>query len=191
MAADPFSLTISTLALAISSATAWLTLRRGKLAIARPLLVGFLYDLPAGEPKIFFRASLYTTGKRGRIVESMYLKIRRGEYSHTFDFWSYGETTALVVGGGLHVGEDGVVHNHHFLPPRDGKVFQFLPGDYVIDVYATLVNQNRPELLSSLPLCLSEESSEALKDKTMARALQLGTGVAEVPPSHRQSAVAW
>ena len=133
MTADPFSLAISSLALAISATAAWLTLRRGKLAIARPLLVGFLYDLPAGEPKVLFRASLYTTGKRGRIVESMYLKIRRGEYSHTFTFWGYGETTALVVGGGLHVGEDGVVHYHHFLPPRDGTAFQFLPGDSAID----------------------------------------------------------
>jgi hypothetical protein len=43
-----------------------------------------------------------------------------------------------------------------------------LPGDYVIDVYATLVNRNRPVLLSSLPLSLSEDFSEALKDKTMA-----------------------
>jgi hypothetical protein len=70
MTADPFSLSISTIALAISATTAWLTLRRGKLAIARPLLVGFLYELPAGEPKVLFRASLYTTGKRGRIGES-------------------------------------------------------------------------------------------------------------------------
>jgi hypothetical protein len=168
MSADPFSLTISTIALTISAVTAWLTLRRGNLVLARPLLIAFLYDLPAGEPKILFRASLYTTGKRGRIVESMHLKIRRGEYSHTFSFWGYGETAALVVGGGLHVGEDGVVHYHHFLPPQDGTTFQFLPGEYVVEVYATLVNRTRPVRLRSLALALSENLAESLKDKSIA-----------------------
>jgi hypothetical protein len=98
----------------------------------------------------------------------MHLKVRRGEYIHTFSFWGYGAATALSPGSGLRVGEEGIVCNHHFLPPRDGTVFQFLPGEYVIDVYATLVNQRSAVLLSSLKLSLSQDHSDELKDKASA-----------------------
>jgi hypothetical protein len=103
------SLVISGLALVVSMTTAWLTLfRHGNLRMTRPVLVGFLYDLPGGEPKVFFRSMLFTTGKRGHIVESLFLKVRRGESSQTFNFWMYGETKALLIGSGLRVGQDGV-----------------------------------------------------------------------------------
>jgi hypothetical protein len=69
------SLIISVLALLVSIITAWLTLfRRGNLRMTQPLLVGFLYE--QDQPKVFFRAMLYATGKRGHIVESLYLRVR-------------------------------------------------------------------------------------------------------------------
>jgi hypothetical protein len=73
------ALIFSGLALAVSITTAWLTLfRRGNLRMTRPALVGFLFDPPAGEPKVFFRTLLFATGKRGHIVESLYLSRRGG-----------------------------------------------------------------------------------------------------------------
>lgn len=156
---------ISTLALLVSITTAWLTLfRRGRLHMTRPVLVGFLYDLPAGEPKVFFRAMLFATGKRGHILESMFLKVRRGDSAQTFNFWMYGETKDLKIGSGLRVGEDGVASNHHFLPPKNESSFEFLAGEYAIDVYAKIVNRQAPMLLSSVTLTLSQEQADALRD---------------------------
>lgn len=160
------SLIISGLALVVSITAAWLTLfRRGKLRMTRPVLVGFLYDLPAGEPKVFFRSMLFATGQRGHIVESMFLKVRRGESSQTFNFWMYGETKALLIGSGLRVGEEGVASNHHFLPPKNENTFSFLAGEYVIEVYARIIKRSATVLLSTVKVALTEEQAAALRDK--------------------------
>jgi len=161
------SIVISGLALAVSVAVAWLTLfRRGNLRMTQPVLIGFLYDLPDGEPKVFFRTLLYTTGKRGHVIEGMYLKVTNRESSQTFDFWAYGETKALMIGSGLRVDEDGLSSNHHFLPPKERSSFQFLPGDYTIEVYARAVNRRHPVLLSRLRVSLPQEHAAALRDKS-------------------------
>jgi hypothetical protein len=158
------SLTISGLALVVSITALLLALRRGNLRMTRPVLVGFLYDLPEGGPKVFFRSMLYATGKRGHIVESLFLKVRRGESSRTFNFWMYGETKALLIGSGLRVGEDGVASNHHFLPPKDESTFSFFPGDYVIDVYARIVKRSATVRLSTVKLTLTESHAAVLRD---------------------------
>jgi hypothetical protein len=161
------SLILSVLALVVSVTVAWLTLfRRGGLRMTRPVLVGFLYDQPAGDPKIFFRSLLFATGKRGHIVESIFLKVRHGKAVQTFSFWMYGETKALMIGSGLRVPEDGVAFNHHFLPPKNARAFEFLPGDYVIEIYARLVKRAGAILLFKLELALSEqEACELVADR--------------------------
>jgi integrase/recombinase XerD len=121
------SILISVVSLLLSLTVAWLTLfRRGNLGMTQPMLIGFLYE--NDQPKIFFRAMLYATGKRGHIIEALYLKVRRGESTQTFNFWMYGETKDLKIGSGLRVGEDGASFNHHFLPPKDVSSFAFLAG---------------------------------------------------------------
>jgi hypothetical protein len=109
---------------------------------------------------------LYTSGKRGRIIEALYLKVRRGDAAQTFDFWMYGETKDLKIGSGLQVGEDGVSFNHHFLPPKGELSFHFLPGEYAIRIYARPVNRKKPLLLSTVTLHLSESHAQAVRDKT-------------------------
>jgi hypothetical protein len=157
------SLIISILALIVSATVAWLTLfRRGSLGMTRPVLVGFLYDLPAGDPKIFFRSMLFATGKRGHILESVFLKVRRGETAQTFNLWMYGETKALMIGSGLRVPEDGVAFNHHFLPPKGASAFEFLPGDYVIEIYARVVKRAAAILLSTVEVALTQDEAVAL-----------------------------
>lgn len=70
------SLAISVAALVVSSTVAWLTLfRRGSLYMTQPALIGFLYD--SEKPKVFMRTPLYATGKRGYVIEGLYLKIRQ------------------------------------------------------------------------------------------------------------------
>ena len=109
---------------------------------------------------------LYATGKRGHILEALYLKVRHGESTQMFNFWMYGETKELKIGSGLRVGDDGVSFNHHFLPPKDASSFAFLAGEYAIDVYARILNRNAPVLLSTVKLSLSHELAAALCDVT-------------------------
>jgi hypothetical protein len=66
-------LVISAVSLILSITVAWLTLfRRGTLGMTQPMLVGFLHE--GAQAKIFYRAMLYATGKRGHIVEALYLR---------------------------------------------------------------------------------------------------------------------
>jgi hypothetical protein len=164
---DPLPLLVSAAALVVSVTTAWLTLfRRGALKMTRPAVVYFGADGPLkiGEDapkKVHLRALLYSTGKRGCVVESMFVTLHRGESRQTFNIWVYGEDK-LSRGSGLFVGETGVVCNHHFLLPADGTQFQFLSGEYQVDIFASLVGSDTPHKLCSIKLGLPEVVAQQL-----------------------------
>jgi len=129
--------------------------------MTRPALIAFLYEQK--KPKIFLRTLLYSTGKKGHIIESMYLKVRRGESAQTFSYWAYAEERITVVGSGLKVGEDGVVYYHHFLPPRAGTEFGFLSGTYEVEIYCVTAHVRIPTRLGSFTLSLTEEHAASLQ----------------------------
>jgi hypothetical protein len=122
--ADPRSITISILALCVSSGTAWLTLfRSGTVKMTQPTVIFLGPDPPRSRnespsPKIYLRTLLFSTSQRGRVIQSMYVALSRNEMRQNFNIWVYGEER-LVRGSGLFVGETGVVANHHFLTPKD------------------------------------------------------------------------
>jgi hypothetical protein len=164
---DPLSLTVSALALFISAITAWLTLfRRGTVKMTQPTVIFFGPDHPrSGEtfPKIFLRALLFATSKRGRVIESMHVALSRNETHQNFNIWVYGDEK-LVRGSGLFVGETGVVVNHHFLTPGDGSSFRFTAGHYRMDVFAQLLGDRRRTLLFSQALEISPEIGTMLQE---------------------------
>ena len=88
---------ISIFALAVSAATAWITLfRRGRILMTQPTVIyfgadGSRFGLEPRHQKIFFRTLLYSTGKRGHIVENMFITLRRGETRQNFNIWVYGD----------------------------------------------------------------------------------------------------
>jgi hypothetical protein len=141
--ADPASITISVLALAVSSVTAWLTLfRRGTVKMTQPTDIFFGPDTPRGRdenplPKVFLRTLLFSTSRRGRVIESIHVALARNETHRNFNVWVYGDDK-LVRGSGLFVGETGVAANHHFLTPKDGSGFRFTEGRYRLEVFAHL-----------------------------------------------------
>jgi hypothetical protein len=127
------------------------------------MLVGFLHE--ADQPKIFLRAMLYSTGKRGHIIEALYVKVTQGKKTHTFGFWMYGETGELKVGSGLRVGEDGASLNHHFVQPKRDSSFEFLAGDYTIEGFARILNRRAQVKLSTVKVSLSAEFATTLRDR--------------------------
>jgi len=159
------SILISVLALGISSLTAWLTLiRRGRIRMTQPTLVFFGPDGPSGPPKVFLRTLLYSTAKRGQIVENMFVRLHRSESAQNFSIWVYGDNS-LNRGSGLFVGENGVTCNHHFLLPKNGSRFEFLAGEYIVETYASLVGTKKPILINNIKLVVLSEQAEVMKMK--------------------------
>ena len=160
----PIALTLSSIlsvvSLAVSVTVAWLTLfRRGTLNMTHPVQVAFAYE-DRTKPKIFHRTLLYATGKRGYVIEGLYLNVKHGGATHTFGFWGYGERNALMVAGGLRVTEEGAAYNHHFLQINEQSYFA--EGDYEIAVYARIVNRGAAKLLATIKVALSKEESTIL-----------------------------
>ena len=163
---------ISVLALTVSAGTAWLTLfRRGRILMTQPTVIyfgpdGSRFDQESRHQKIFFRTLLYSTGRRGHIVENMFASLRRGETRQNFNIWVYGDDD-LRRGSGLFVPEGGTATNHHFLPPPEAEAFQFSSGHYVLEVFATLVGSDRAQSLFVVHLDITEETATMLrKDKS-------------------------
>ena len=102
-------------------------------------------------PKVYLRTLLFSTSKKGRIIESMHVALSRNETHQNFNIWVHGDEK-LVRGSGLFVGETGVAANHHFLAPGDNNSFQFVEGRYRLDVYAHLLGDQKSTLLFSQAL---------------------------------------
>ena len=170
--ADPVSITVSVLALAVSAVTAWLTLfRRGSVKMTQPTVIYFGPDSPrsseeSAPPKVFLRTLLVSTSKRGRVIESMHVALSRNETHQNFNIWVYGDEK-LVRGSGMYVGETGVATNHHFLTPKDAASFRFLEGRYRLDVFAQLLGDRDRILLFSQTLEISRDVSALLEEPGM------------------------
>ncbi len=65
----------------------------------------------------------------------------------------------VVPGSGLHVGIEGVSCNHHFLMPKDGTEYKFLPGDHRLSVYASVVGCGKPQLLAEVGVTLDRDAA--------------------------------
>jgi hypothetical protein len=161
------ALAISALALVVSVTTLWLTyFRRGSVRMTRPTQVYFGPDGSReeglnGQPKIFLRALLIADSKRGRVVETLYATLTRGEMKQNFNIWVHGEDR-LVRGSGLHVGDAGLVTNHHFLLPPDSSEFRWRGGAYQLEIFAALLGDRKPTKLTTLTLEMSNAEASSI-----------------------------
>jgi hypothetical protein len=158
------TLAISALALLVSGITLWLThMRSGSLKMTQPTVIFFGPDGGHGEiSKVFLRTLLYSTGKRGHVLEHLFLRLKRGETQQNFSIWVYGEKD-LARGSGLFVGQEGLATNHHFLTPSDIKSFAFVSGTYCLEVYGKIVGQKALKKLVEIELHIDQQEAEKLK----------------------------
>jgi len=86
---------ISVAALFVSVLTAGYTIfRRGTVHSTHPSLIAVCYDsveMEFSQAKIFLRILLFNTGKRGNVIESLFIRIR--EESRSAEFFSGGTAT--------------------------------------------------------------------------------------------------
>lgn len=111
--------------------------------------------------KVFLRTLLYSTGKRGQIVENMFVRLQHGETWQNLNIWVYGEKS-LARGSGLFIPETGVATNHHFLPPPDKEQFTFSRGSYSLVIFVKEIGNAPPYQVSSIKLDLSAEMAAGL-----------------------------
>ena len=156
---------ISLMSFTVSAGTmyfAWL--RRGRLCMTKPALLFFGFDaVPKHTAKIFLRTLLYSSAFRGQVIESMYAKLLRDGAEQTFGFWGYGETDKITPGSGLYVGQAGVTVNHHFVLSVHQPAYEFVKGDYTIEVFARLVGRSAPIRLSRIRLFVDDQQATALR----------------------------
>ena len=133
--------------------------------MTRPTVVFFGPD--GGEDgisKVFLRTLLYSTGKRGVVLEHLFIRLQRGETRQNFSIWVYGEKD-LARGSGLFVGQEGIATNHHFLTPTDIEAFDFAAGDYQLEVFGKVVGKGSMMLLSTIQLSIDAHEAELLREQ--------------------------
>lgn len=162
------SIAISVLALGMSATTLWLTLlRKGEIEMTKPTVIFFGPDGGIGQEKgiskVFLRTLLYSTSKRGHVVENAYVRLRRGETQQNFSVWVYGEDR-LARGSGLFVSYEGVATNHHFLAPSDVRNFDFASGEYKLEVFVKIVGESEARRLSEIGLTITPAEADQLRE---------------------------
>lgn len=160
------TITTSLIALAISTLTFWLTrMKKGSVKMTKPTVIFFGPD-GGGERhnKIFIRTLLYSTSDRGKYIQNMFLRLQRGETIQNFNVWVY-DDKGLVRGSGLFISKTGIACNHHFLLPKDGENYGFLPGDYLLQVFIEPVDGMTTKIFE-YNLKLTKEQSDEMKMKT-------------------------
>jgi hypothetical protein len=161
------SIVISIAALVISASTFWLTkLKRGIVKMTRPTIIFFGPD-GGGEThkKVFIRTLLYSTSDRGQYIQNMYVRVQRGESVQNFNVWVYDSGKLLLRGSGLFIDKSGIACNHHFLLPKDGTSYDFLAGDYLLQLFIETVNDAPRQIFECKLTVTKSQQDEMIQRK--------------------------
>ena len=162
-AKDIITIVMSAAALMFSGYALWAThLNRGRLKMTQPTLVCLKRDLPSNVPKIFLRTLMFTTGTKGHVVESLFLRVHDKFGPHVFDIWGHTDNGKLTLGSGLFVGSTGVACDHHFNPRPHSTNFLFVDGAYRIEVFAAVVGKSKPRKLMEVSFDVTGQESVEL-----------------------------
>jgi hypothetical protein len=171
MSSADFSSAISVIALAVSLFTLWFTvLRHGSIRCKRPSFVAIKYDFvdkPQAQAKVVFRAVLFSTGKRGPMIEQLFIRVSEGKRQTEFSFWGHGHDDKLTRGSGLYVPETGVAAYHHFNPTDADTLFRFSGGTYSVELMASLVGRKQLVSLGGLPKVIRSDNGKEFCGKAM------------------------
>jgi hypothetical protein len=135
-------------ALVVAAFTAWYTrFHRGRVTMSTPQRISFLRGVPeSGESarqKVVFGTTISSTGKRGRTIEAIFVKLsgeESGQEPQTFDNW-WIESEKGIPGrsNGLSIKDESHPAKHHCYASEGSSDFIFRPGEYEIEVCARFV----------------------------------------------------
>lgn len=175
---DIITLLLSAASLLLSGYALWVVqFKHGQLKMTRPTLLCLKRDPPSMIPKIFLRTLLFTTGPKGRVIEHMFLKVKQAFGTYVFDVWGHTENAKLTPGSGLFVGPVGIASNHHFNPHEGITEFLFVGGNYIIEVFATVVGRHKPNKLMEIAFTVdSQQAGRGDSDSDARTSLPLERG---------------
>ncbi len=133
--------------------------------MTRPTFVAFTHEGAERLPKVITRALLYSTAAPGLAVEAMFARVKQDGQSTAYTFWGYGDSQ-LVAGGGLYVGLQGVVMNHHLVLPPGGKRLIFRAGPLTVDLCARIAGERGERVLQHIELTMTAPQAEVLNKGT-------------------------
>ena len=155
---------ISLGALLVSVYSLYLTrFKKGTVRMTRPRFIYFGPDSVGREDKkVMLRTLLHSTSDQGNYVQSMYIRLQRGKSVQNFNLWFCNNGGGLEIGSGLFVDKKGIVCNHHFAMPKDGADYEFLAGEYLLQVYVELIGEG-PHKVFEQKLSLTKTQEEEMK----------------------------
>ena len=161
---------LSALALVVSAVTAWLTLfRRGQLKMTRPTMIALVQDDTEAWSdrcqKVVIRAMLFSTSRRGQVIENLHAVLQHESTSAPLALWAYGETTALQRGGGLFVGPEGLAVYHHFCLLYDAQIHEYRSGPLMLTIFATVLGRKQLVRLADCTVELDDKLAAAVNSK--------------------------
>ncbi|MFX1453322.1 MAG: hypothetical protein ACFFCM_20985 [Promethearchaeota archaeon] len=132
--------------------------------MTRPTIIFFGPDgIGQIHKKVFIRTLIYSTSDKGKYIQNMYIRLQRSESIQNFNVWVY-DNNGLVRGSGLFINKNGIACNHHFLMPRDGSKYDFLAGEYLLQVFVETVDE-KPKKIFEQKLSLTEEQQKEMISK--------------------------
>lgn len=130
--------------------------------MTRPTVIFFGPDgVGKDHKKVFIRTLLYSTSDNGKYIQNMFIRLHGGGAVQIFNVWVY-DDKGLVRGSGLFVNKSGIASNHHFLMPKDAAVIEFLPGDYLLQLFVESVNE-KPVKIFEQTLSVSEDQYDKMR----------------------------
>jgi len=176
-----FSLGVSVLSLGVSALVAWLTLfQRGELKMTRPTLIVLQQEQLSApknlvlRPKIIVCMLLYTTGKKGHVINNMLITLSQHRAKYHFGQWYYAHEKDALRGRGLFVGDTGISLDHHFeherystpLPSPSPDFSPCPSGKLTLEVFAELVGKRKLVRIFSTILDVTAEDADILRKDT-------------------------
>ena len=158
---------LSSIAILISGITLYyVNFWGGKLYMVKPSQVWFGFSKPGKKgAAIFIKSLLYTSGLQGRVIESMYVTLNKGETKQSFNIWNIGQKANMYRPGGLRVNKGGYLGDHVFLLPKNSQEFQFSDGKYLLEIFARIAGDTAPKKLQSIKLIVPTDLSNKASDK--------------------------
>ena len=133
--------------------------------MTQPTQIAFLhYGMDIESIQIYLKTLIISTSRRGHIIENIFLKVHRGESVQNFNILVCGKKDNLSRGSGIYVDQGGVVYNHHFMLPKDCENYKFSSGNYIIEIYASILGEKKDFLLRALELVLSSDYVKNMKE---------------------------
>ena len=166
MGLESLAILISTLALTVSVLTFSLTFFwGGKIKYSKPsqIWMGYSADQKRA-PLVYFRFYAHSTGLAGKLIEALFLEVKRGQAHQKFNIWTANVGSGYKNLAGMQVFKNGMSLENIFQPDRSDQKFQFLAGMYEFKLFSKEIKSQTPKQIAHVKYELTKEQCELIEE---------------------------